>query len=72
MINKRKVLIVNIVLLLWFSLAMIGFRLNDKILVTEAYKEDFMFFIIFVVCIILFYSYEKIGKYILNLSLIHI
>lgn len=69
MLNKNKVLMVNFILFLWFSLDMTGFSLSGKVLVSQSYKDDYIFFGIFTVCIILFLSYEKIGKYLLNIWL---
>ncbi len=69
MVKKKLVLNFNFILLGWFFLDMIGIYFNNSILVTRSYKEDGIFFIIFLVTIILFTRFEKFGKYILSLFL---
>ncbi len=69
LLMRKKVLIANIALLLWFALDMTGFSLKEKVLVTQGYQDDGVFFVVFLLSIILFYSYEKLGKYILNIWL---
>lgn len=61
--NKRICIISNICLLLWFFLDMIGMNINGNILVTRSYKDDGIFFIIFLA---LFIVKERIGKYFLT------
>lgn len=46
-INKNHIIIFNILLLIWFSLDMIGFKIGGKELVSQAWKEDGIFFIIY-------------------------
>ena len=62
-------LIANGILLVWFFLDMTGFKLGESILVTRAYREDGVFFLIFLVAIVLFWKQEKLGKYILSVWL---
>ncbi|MBW4829597.1 MAG: hypothetical protein KZY61_05180 [Clostridiaceae bacterium] len=64
--NKRICIISNICLLLWFFLDMIGMNINGNILVTRSYKDDGIFFIIFLALFILFIVKERIGKYFLT------
>ena len=59
-------LISNSVLLFWFFLDMTGVKLGEVTLVTRAYREDGIFFLIFAVSIIFFWKWEKTGKYILS------
>lgn len=66
---KKLVLIFNCVLLGWFFLDMIGVDFGKSILVTKSYKEDGIFFIIFLIAILWFVKNDKIGKYILSLWL---
>ncbi len=57
--------ITNLSLLLWFFLDMTGMSINEHILVTRSYKEDGIFFLIFLSLFILFILKDKIGKYFL-------
>ena len=54
----------QIILFVWFFLEMIGVYFGDKCLVTQSYKEDGLFFLIYLTAIILFIIKDKIGKWI--------
>ena len=60
---KTVFLITQVLLLAWFFLDMIGVYFNDGYLVTRSYKEDGIFFIIYLATIVLFIIKEKIGKW---------
>ena len=63
---KRKISIaINFCLLLWFFLDMIGATINTHILVTRSYKDDGIFFFIFLVLFALFVLRDKAWSYIL-------
>ncbi len=62
---KRITVISNLALLAWFFLDMVGLSFGNNILVTRSYKDDGIYFIIFVVALMLFVFKDKIGKYIL-------
>lgn len=62
---KKITVLLNLVLLAWFFLDMVGLSFGNNILVTRSYKEDGIYFIIFVVALLLFHFKERIGKYIL-------
>ena len=62
--RKRYCIVAQIVLLLWFFLDMTGLYFGNKCLVTRSYKEDGIFFLIYLITIILFLIKENIGKYI--------
>ena len=47
LINKLYVLIPSVILLVWFFLDMVGFNINGKPLLEEAFKDDFIFFAIY-------------------------
>lgn len=64
--KKIYCMITQMLLLLWFFLDMIGLNLGDKCLVTRSYKEDGIFFLIYLVAVILFITKEKIGKRFVN------
>lgn len=64
--NKKICVILNFLLLTWFSLDMIGMEINGQILVTRSYREDGVFFFIFLAMFLWFIFKEKIGKYLLT------
>lgn len=61
--KKTYCIIVQMTLLLWFFLDMTGLYFGEKCLVTKSYKEDGLFFLIYLVAVILFIAKEKIGKW---------
>lgn len=66
---KKYCIISNIVLLLWYFLAMIGIDFGNKYLVKSSYKEEWFFMSISLIAFIVFIFKEKIGKYFLLLWL---
>ena len=60
---KSAFLVTQVLLLAWFFLDMIGVYFKDGYLVTRSYKEDGIFFIIYLATIVLFIIKEKIGKW---------
>jgi hypothetical protein len=68
--KKKYCIIVNLILLMWFFLDMIGVYVGDDYLVTRSYREDGIFFICFLVALILFVVKEQIGKYTLSIWLL--
>ncbi len=63
--SKKQCLWANFALLAWFFLDMIGVYFGDTYLVTRSWKEDGIFFVIFVVALMIFIFKENIGKYML-------
>lgn len=61
---KKTCIAFQIILLVWFFLDMIGVYFGDKCLVTQSYKEDGLFFLIYFTAIILFIIKDQIGKWI--------
>lgn len=61
--KKRYCEIALILLLIWFFLDMTGLYIGGKCLVTRSYKEDGIFFIIYMLVVALFIFKEKIGKW---------
>lgn len=61
--KKIYCIVVQIALLLWFFLDMTGLYVGDKCLVTRSYKEDGIFFIVYLITIIVFLIKENIGKW---------
>lgn len=68
--KKRSVIITCVLLLIWFFIDMTGLYFGNEYLVTQSYKEDGIFFIIYLIAFILFISKEKIGKYFLDVWLL--
>lgn len=61
--KKKYCIIAQMILLLWFFLDMIGIYFGDKCLVTRSYKEDGIFFLIYLIAVVLFIIKEKLGKW---------
>ena len=61
--KKIYCIIIQMILLIWFFLDMTGFYFEDKCLVVRSYKDDGIFFFVYLVAIILFIVKEKIGKW---------
>ena len=61
--KKRYCIITQTILLLWFFLDMTGVYFSNSYLVTRSYKDDGLFFLIYLVAMILFIFKEKIGKW---------
>lgn len=65
--KRKKLLIgVNILLLIWFFLDMIGVTFDNKVLVSRAWRDDGIFFVIYIVAIVWFLVKEKSGKFVLT------
>lgn len=64
--KKKICLVSNLCLLIWFFLDMVGISINGYVLVTRAYREDGVFFLIFLVLFIWYALKDKIGKYFLT------
>ncbi len=67
--SKKNSIYANTLLLFWFFLDMIGVYFPNSYLVTRAWREDGIFFLIFLVSFILYIYFEKVGKYILSVWL---
>ncbi|OPJ55865.1 hypothetical protein [Alkalithermobacter paradoxus] len=55
----------NLILLIWFLLDMTGFSIGNSVLVTTAYREDGIFFCIYLIAFLLFIWKYGFWKYIL-------
>ena len=64
--DKKTCFVSNICLLIWFFLDMTGMNVSDHILVTRAYREDGVFFLIFLALLIWYVFKDKISKYFLT------
>jgi len=67
--RKRSCIITNIVLLGWFCLDMVGLYFGELYLVTRSWKDDGIFFLIFLISLLLFIFKERVGRYILTIWL---
>ena len=61
--KKIYCIIPQILLLFWFFLDMTGVHFGNYNLVTRSYKEDGIFFLIYLAVMILFIFAEKVGKW---------
>ena len=64
MIQKRFSIITNIILLAWYFLAMVGFKIGNKYLVKGSFKEEWLFMQISTITFLLYIFTNKLGKYI--------
>ena len=62
--KKIHCIIAQLILLIWFFLDMTGVYFGDKCLVTRSYKDDGIFFLIYLATVILFIAADRIGKWI--------
>lgn len=61
--KKIYCIIIQLTLLIWFFLDMTGLYFGNKCLVTTSYKDDGVFFLIYLAVVILFIVKEWIGKW---------
>lgn len=59
---EKYAIISNAVLLIWYALAMIGVEISGKYLVTQSYKDEWLFMAIPIVTFVLFLFAKKAGK----------
>lgn len=64
--SKKSCLIANGVLLAYFFINLTGFKIGNFILTEVAWREDWIFFVIYAAVFILFLFKERIGKYLLT------
>ncbi len=72
-ILKITALAFSAILLLWFTFDMTGLKLGDTKIVTSAFVDepiDFVFYLIFIACMVFFILKDKIGKYALPVFLL--
>lgn len=65
--SKKICIRANLILLIWFFFDMTGLRIGNFILTEMAWREDGIFFIIYIACFLLFLFKEKFGKYVLSI-----
>lgn len=62
--KKKYAIICNILLLVWYFLAMTGLKIGSKYLVESAFEDEWIFMLIPTLTFLLFVFFDKIGKYI--------
>lgn len=67
--NKKTCIVANVLLVIWFFLDMVGFRIGNFILTEMAWKDDGIFFVTYIVTFLLFLTKDKYGKYSLTIWL---
>lgn len=63
--SRKFVVITGLLLLVWFFLDMIGLAFGDSLLVSRSWKQDGIFFIIYLISFLWFIFKVKSGKYVL-------
>lgn len=61
--KKIHCIAAQITLLVWFFLDMTGVYFGDKCLVTRSYKDDGIYFLIYLATVLLFITKDRIGKW---------
>ena len=67
--NIQKVIVFNVPLLVWFFLDMTGFTIGNNMLVSQAYKDDGIFFIIYLIALVSFVCLKGKWKLVLPIWL---
>lgn len=62
--KKKYCIIPQILLLLWFFLDMTGLYFGDSYLVARSYKDDGIFFLIYLGTVLLFVFKDNVGKWV--------
>jgi len=60
---KKTCIIFQMILLIWFFLDMVGVSFGKNCLVTQSYRDDGLFFLVYFVSVILFITKDTIGKW---------
>lgn len=61
--SKKVCIVANLCLVVWFFFDIIGFQIGNFILVERAWREDGIFFIIYILLFLFFLLKDKYGKY---------
>jgi hypothetical protein len=65
-LTKIIMLVFLVILLIWFTFDITGLRFGQTKIVTSAFIDepiDFVFWLVFAACIVLFVLKDKLGKY---------
>lgn len=66
----KRALIISLALLgAWFFLDMTGLYFGDVYLVARSYADDWIFLLAYAICLLSFFLFEKVGKYVLDVWL---
>ncbi|HWT75292.1 MAG TPA: hypothetical protein VN258_11340 [Mobilitalea sp.] len=68
-LNKKYSMAANAALLVWFFLDMVGIYFDNEYLVTRSWRDDGIYFVIFLIAFLTYIFKEQIGKYILSVWL---
>ena len=60
--KKTHLIILNIILLLWYFLSIIGLKIGDKYLVTGAFEEEWLFMLIPTITFVLMLVTKNVGR----------
>lgn len=60
--KKKSAIIINVVLLVWYFLSMVGLKIGNKYLVESAFKDEWIFMFIPTLTLLLFVFWRKAGK----------
>lgn len=63
---KKRCLIANGILLVYFFLNLTGFKIGNFILTEVAWREDQIFFFIYLMLLVIFLWKERVGGYLLS------
>lgn len=63
--SRKFVVITGLLLLVWFFFDMIGLAFGDSLLVSRSWKQDGIFFVIYLISFLWFIFKVKSGKYVL-------
>lgn len=62
---RTYAVVTNLMLLVWFALDMVGINFSGTYLVSQSWQDDGVFFLIAIVCFLLFLFKEKVGRYVI-------
>lgn len=62
--KKRFAVISSVILLMWYSLSMLGLKIGGQYLVEGALKNEWMFLLIPTITLLIFAFSKRVGKYI--------
>lgn len=62
--KKKYAIIINVLLLIWYFLSMVGLKIGSKYLVESAFKDEWIFMLIPTLTLLLFVFLGKGGKYV--------
>ncbi len=70
--SKKVCIVANLCLVVWFFFDMIGFQIGNFILVERAWKEDGIFFVIYIALFPLLFIKRQVWKILSNHMAFHL